>query len=168
MNKTEKRKLAEIILDMQHGSGATYETASRADDLITTFPSVKEFIRELEEDVYVEKFAIFVKRFLYKTVNPVMVSSEKYASANNLAYRCSDYLQPLISDYCLDKEITAESLCDNLEMVSDYLVNTEINSLLKDEIWCGLVDEITDDSLERRFLKGELEEYSFLEEMQGD
>jgi len=168
MTKSEKTKLAEIILDMQHGGGATFETASYADTLTYTFPSVKEFIWELEEGVYVKKVFDILYSFLFKTINPILVSNEKYKPANDLSHQCRDYLKPLVSEYCLAKEVEAETLYDDLDHFHDFIVNEEIRILLRDEVWCNLVDEVTEDSLERRFLKGELEEYSFIEEMQGE
>lgn len=168
MTKSEKRKLAEIILDMQHGGGDTFETNSYAATLINTFPSVKEFIWELEGGVYVEKVSNKLYSFLFKTINPVLVSTGKYKPAYDLSHQCKDYIKPLVSEYCLEKEVEAETLYDDFDHFHNDVVIDEITSLLRDEVWCNLVDEFTNDSLERRFLKGELEEYSFIEEIQGE
>lgn len=169
MNKSERQKLAEIIIRMKHGGGATYETTGYAEDLMDTFPSVKDIVWYLEEDAYTKKVCDILSSFLSNLLNPALVTHGRYKPAYELRVQCKGLFEDLVNDYCIDAKILAGDLFEELDEHHDsYNRGQVIHELIGSPMWKKHVLAYTGDSLKVRYLTGQLEEFSFIREMQEE
>ncbi len=168
MTKNEKLKLAKIIISMKHGTGATYETLGYADELMNTFPKVESEVWELEESAYISNVVDIINAYLHGTINPPLINRGRYRPAHELWSSSGLILPSLIEEYLVEKEELAEDLFEKLDRHHDtYNRAQALHKLFSDPVWVQVLEEYVDDSIKVRYLKGELEEFSFIEEMRS-
>lgn len=166
MNKNEKQKLAKIIIRMQHGGSATYETISFAEDLLTTFPQIQDSVYDLEEQAYMGKIVTILRSYLTKTINPAMVQGGRYIHTNRLYKNTFDIIPKILEDYLMETEELAEDIFDTLnDNVCGSVITERIRKILESPLWSDCVKQYVDELVEVRYLTGQLEEYSFLREV---
>ncbi|AUR89184.1 hypothetical protein NVP1121O_156 [Vibrio phage 1.121.O._10N.286.46.C4] len=170
MNKTEKKALAEILHCMTTGDGATFETASFAEDILESLPDVKSTFLQLKSDVMVECIKKVIYSFLVKTVDPCCISSEhnpRYKEAYRL--RTGTYQLTLYIVMTYTEDMPLAELEGIFEDVTDYKdAEDNIKAILSSRKWEDAVNYemeeecLSHDTVMYDFLLGKLEEYSLV------
>lgn len=167
MTKNEKKKLATLIIDMQHASHATYETASCAENLLEAFPCVKEFVWDLEEDTFTSKVCDILRGYLHSKLDPTFLGKGRYAPVRELNAWALGNLFPIVDEYIGQTEDLAEDVFEYLtEHAGNEVISVRIKEILESSMWRDTVFSHTTDPVRRRYLTNELEEYSFIKEME--
>ncbi len=142
MTKNEKKVLAEMVSEMKHGTGATYETYSVGENILSKFPCIKEEYENNKEVAMKDSIELDIQYVLFSHVNSGLIHNDRFKESNRLRDLTFNYVWEILYDYLEEKDLTGIELSEELpdRLTERYQTLKEI---LTSDIWKDLSEEYT-------------------------
>ena len=142
MTKNEKKVLAEMVSEMKHGTGATYETYSVGENILSAFPCIKEEYENNKEVAMKDSIELDIIHVLFSHVNEGLIRGGRFEESNRLRDITFNYVWEILYDYLEEKDLTGVELSEELP---DRLTerNRALKKILTSDTWKALSEEYT-------------------------